>query len=493
MVNWQAIPLAQIERIEILRGPASSLYGADALGGVVQIITKRPERGQQAYLEGRAGRWGTVAGEAGASYANQQLDLRVGTHAGRSAGYDTKIRASTQPDRDGYWQEGYSTGLGWKFNAAHQLRFQAAQNRLVSEIDTSGPSDRRFTSANQSDWWGLQSQHQFKPITVRTTLGETVDNYWYQPSQSRYLTRQRQIGIDSDWRITPHHTLTGGLSYLDEQVGVSDYLQAPKARTTESAQLGYLYRQGGHRWQLNGRHDDASQYGNRLTGSGSYGYQFTPQWRVYGSYGTAFRAPSFNDLYYPGFDNPNLQPEYARNKEVGLQYGQGDRLWRLTAFENNVSNLIAFSGSCPLAGRPFGCPQNVSRARIRGYSLQWQESLTTTTRLSASYDWQDPEDMTTGNRLARRAMQQAKLNVTQQLGRQQVGLEMLAVGSRFDELANRNRLGGYTLVNVSWNIDLKPSWSIFARLNNALDKPYETARDFQTPRRNLMLGVRLTL
>ena len=255
-------------------------------------------------------------------------------------------------------------------------------------------------------------------------------------------------------------------------------------RTIRSLLAGWNGNLDGHRLQFNVRHDANSQFGGKTTGIGAYGYQLSEDWRAHLSYGTAYRAPSFNELYYPdtgyGGGNPKLTPELARNREVGFDWEKTGQHFSLVYFNNKVKDLIS------------GWPAiNVNQATISGSSLSYDTRFAEWA-LGVSADLQRPRDDTTGMRLVRRAEQQLKSHLTRSLGSWNLGGEWQWVGSRYDDAANTQRMGGYALANLFADYRLERDWVLFARANNIFNKDYQVALDYATPRSNLFVGVRYT-
>jgi vitamin B12 transporter len=209
------------------------------------------------------------------------------------------------------------------------------------------------------------------------------------------------------------------------------------------------------------------------------------------SMGTSFRAPTFNELYFPRFGVPTNKPEEGKNAEAGLYYDDGKSQLNAVFYHNRITNLIVNTVPCPImpAAYPFGCAYNVNKALLTGITLG------ASTRLGdfvvrGSLDLQDPRDETTNKRLARRAKQHGSLALEYGPGAIKAGVETVFSGKRFDTAANTTVLGGYTLLNLYASYDFARDWSLFARWNNVFDKNYELARTYTTAGSNLFVGVR---
>jgi vitamin B12 transporter len=246
---------------------------------------------------------------------------------------------------------------------------------------------------------------------------------------------------------------------------------------------------GPHAVQANLRRDDDSEFGARTTGSLAYGVGLAPGWRVVASVGSAFRVPTLFQRFSE-YGVATLQPETSRNLEAGVQWQSGATRLGLVAYRNRIRDLIGFSSPGPCAS-PFGCYRNTARAQYQGITLsgsgQWGGA-----QVTASLDLQEPRDLDTGKRLARRAPRHASLAVDLPLGTWTVGGEAQLFARRFDDTANSRRLGGYGLLSLHAQTMLARDWALLARIDNVADKDYELARGYANAGRSVYLGVRWT-
>ena len=260
-----------------------------------------------------------------------------------------------------------------------------------------------------------------------------------------------------------------------------------RGRSQDALALGYGYHAGAHTVQANLRHDSDSEFGGKGTGSLSYGYAFAPSWRATASAGTAFRAPTLYQRFSQ-YGDASLQPETSRNIELGLRYASGASTFSAVAYRNRVTNLINFAagGTC---GQAFGCYINTGNAEYSGVTLAGSYKLAGL-QLHGSVDFQDPRDLDTGKLLRRRAKRHATLGADTVLAGWALGAELQASGRRFEDAANKNALGGYTLVNLVASTRLARDYTLQARIDNAADKNYETAATYATGGRQLYIGLK---
>ncbi|MCC7041744.1 MAG: TonB-dependent receptor [Burkholderiales bacterium] len=490
--SLEAIPLDQIERIEILRGPASSLYGADAIGGVIQVFTRKAGSGPWAVNANAGyGTYATRSANGGLRGSMGPLAFTAQLGGTRSDGFNAIVdpaNFSYNGDRDGYSRQNASAGavLGWAKD--QEVAVQYFYNRLNTQYD-GGPDfdDRTITTLEA---WSVASRNRItEHWTSNLSIGSGSDDSVSQTGfgDFPFKTTQRQYTWQSDFTL-PVGALAAIVERREEHLA-TDQGFAVTDRNTNSFTGVYRLRQGPLAFQGNLRYDHSSQYDGETTGSVTVGYRVDPAWRLTAGYSTGFKAPSFNDLYYPFFSNPDLVPEKARNAEVGVywtpQAGAVRVALHAVGYYNRVDDLIVFA-----CDANFNClPNNVDAATLKGVTLgldgSWRE-----TRFKASLDIQDPKDDHTGNLLPRRARQHGALSVLQQAGPVQLGVEYVASSMRYDDAANSVRMGGYGLVNLSVEWALYKGWSLFARGNNVFDKNYELAAGYATGGAQFFAGVR---
>lgn len=488
---FENIPLNQIERIEIVPGPLSSVYGSDAIGGVIQIFT-RSGAGNSARVG--VGSYGTreASVSLGRRFDNTEFTLSAG--ALESASFDatrpTIPFAQSNPDSDRYRNRNFSGRLTHDLAAGHTVGFTAFQSEGAAHFDAGLATDdvNRQTLQAFSAFSRNQIAARWTSLLRVGTTRDDSDTVGAFPGYFR--TDQNQATWQNDFQL-PVGTLVGGLEYLDQRVA-SNTQFTQTSRTVASAFAGYGGNFGNHGFQLNARHDDNSQFGGRDTGSIGYSYRITDPVRVRASAGTAFKAPTFNDLYFPDqppffFSNPNLRPERSRSREVGVDYRTPAHQLGVTVFQNDISDLITvFTDPATFVSTT----QNLSRVRIEGAEISWRGLLWGwQTRAQATV--QDPRDETTGFQLRRRAKQYGSVGAERRFGRWRVGGDVISSAERFDSTneAPNTRMHGYALVNLSAGYALARDWSVNARWNNVFDRDYELVQFFNTPGSNLFFWV----
>lgn len=499
-VAWESIPLAQIDRIEVLRGPAAAVYGSDAINGVIQLFTRKGEGSAAPYAGVAIGSHGlrkAEAGVSGAIGAGGAFDYSLGLAHETSNGFDAqplRLRKPADgvrnPDQDGYRSTSANARLGFQMNRAHRLdatllasdmksQYDAFSYKPASPVDDLNHHKLRTFGLNWNARW---------TDAYSTRLSVTGSQSRYETTPSIYLTTTDLRGylFQNELRFGPH-LVTAALERREDELENSS-VGPTRTRTQNAVALGYGLVRGSHTVQLNARHDDDSGFGGKSTGSAAYGLAITPQLRLTASAGTAFRAPTLYQRFSE-YGVSGLRPETSRNIEAGLRYTEGASSVGLVAFRNTVRNLITFVNGPGTCASSFGCYDSVARAEYEGITVSGNYALGGV-NLRASVDFQNPRDLDTGKQLARRARRHATLSADTQVAGWSLGAEVQASGKRFDTAANTAVLGGYALLNLSASTRVARDFTLLARIDNLADKDYQTARTYATAGRTFYLGLK---
>ena len=481
--SLQNINIDQIERIEVLRGPAASLYGADAVGGVIQIFTRR-DRGLSVRAAVGERRSSQVSVNAGIGDAANGASVTVGQNA--SKGYNAIVNKSDfsyNPDRDGYRFNTVQASGNLSPSQGVKLSFSGFETRGNAQYDGDNTFDDRIRST-VSNIGGVAEIQATSAWLSSLRIGSGGEKSAFISSfPGSYQTRNDQLGWQNTLRLSPTLNLLGALEWRRETVSGSDLLPVTARRTT-SAVLGSDWSVDALRLNTSVRIDDSSQYGTRTTVNAGLGYRLSNELRATLNSGTSFKAPTFNDLYYPGFANPNLKPERGQNVDLGLQWSSGVSKASATAYQNNVRDLILFQ-----CDARFNCaPQNVSKARLQGVTLAGATRVGGFS-LDGSVDFGDPKNTTTDKDLARRARQHGAFKVSGDVFGITTGVELLASGKRFDNASNSRVLPGYALINLYASKVVSPGVRVGVRVENATDRDYQLAYGYATGGRRAWLTL----
>ena len=482
---WESIPLGLIDRIEVLRGPAGAVYGSDALGGVIQIFTKRGEKGFAPFVSVGVGNRGTTKLEAGVSGASGTVDYALGLLRDESDGFNARPIAGQNPDKDGYRNTAGNARVGVQLNSVHRLEGTLMVGDTNSGYDSGlGKDDRNLHTMHAL---GLHWQAQWSSAyKTKFSVTDSRDEYETKPSVYLSDTRLRGYLFQNEWREGAH-LVTAALERREDRL---ENNPIDRSRSQNGVALGYGYNAGGHTVQVNVRHDEDSEFGGKGTGSVAYGYAITPQWRATASVGTAFRAPTLYQRFSQ-YGVASLRPESARNAELGLRYAQGDSSFSAVAYRNRVTNLISFvdaSACSPLQTQ--GCYAN-TRAEYKGVTLAASHRLGPV-QLRGSLDLQRPRDLDTGKQLARRAKHHGTFGADTVVAGWTLGAEVQASGRRYDydTVGNTYVLGGYTLINLYASTRIARDYTLLARVDNLADKDYQLVRNYATAGRTLFVGLK---
>jgi vitamin B12 transporter len=481
---WDNLPLDAIERIEIVRGPLSALYGSDAVGGVVQIFTRQAGKGLALHGRVAAGSHGQRQAAAGLRWGAGPFSAALGLSASRDDGFSaTNARAqfnNHHPDRDGFDQDALNLRLGLELAGDWKLEALGLDSRGESQFDDGPGRDARAKLRSQV--LSLQASGTIAGAwRSQLRLGRSVD-------ENDVLVSAFGTGLTGSTQRTlswEHHLPTAAGQFLGVLERVEQRVQRPgtpyavSERHIDSLGLGLNGKAGVHHWQLAARNDRNSQFGRQSTGSFGYGLDMNAQLRASVSMGTSFVAPSFNQLYFPGFGNPNLLPEEGRHQELAVRWAQGSSQLRAAWFTHRIRGYITGGQNA----------QNIPRAQVEGLSLSF-EGQWLGWDLNASVEALDPRNAATDKLLPRRAKEHLRLGLAREWSGWTLGAQLRHVGDSFDDAANTRALRGYSVVDLRADWRMAADWALGLKLNNVADRAYETAYGFNQPGREWQLVLR---
>lgn len=501
----QHLPLDQVERIEILRGPAASLYGPDAIGGVIQIFTRKGQAtpGGNASIgignNGARQASANIHGQLGAT--RLALGLAHSETDGNNA-LRNPANSSYNSDRDGYRNSSASLNASHTLNQQHEIGASLLLSRATNHFDSylfdmntyqSVAQDYDYRDRSRQGAASVWSRHQLgERLAVKLQAGGSIDdsdNYSPVSNADRgdhidtFTTRQQQLSWQNELKLGAG-TATLGLETLSQRVGGTTAYDV-NHRRINSLLAGYLAQVDNWTLQTNLRHDDNSQFGRHTSGQAGASADIGSSWQLGGNIGTGFRAPNFNELYYPGFGNAELKAEKSAGGELFARYNQHKFDSQLTVYRTRFRDLLQYDATRYTTG-------NIGRAQINGATLKldWQQGLL---QLGGQMDWLRARDRSgdknQGNRLPRRADRAASAYVGLQQDGVQVRLELQAQGKRYDDAANGKRMAGYAVANLHFSTRLDQDWQLALRLNNLADRQYATAADYAAPGRNGLLSL----
>ena len=489
------IPLSQIEKIEILRGPASSLYGQDAIGGVIQIFTKKGIDGFKPYLGIGYGSYNTSNFQSGVRGGNNQTTYAINFSAMNTDGFSAlahnPLAFEFDPyigDKDGYRNKSISSSLTHKINEGYKIDF------MYYLVKGNNNFDNRYTDAAFTNFKNETKQqilatsltaqvNSFWKASIK--IGQTTDKYldkqkydlssdgYYNPNlNDLYQTTQNQFTWQNDFKL-PIGSLTILYDRLTQEIKTTDLYEKTK-RINNAYMIGYLVNQDKHNLQINLRTDLNSVYENATTGNVGYAYSITPNWTLASSYGTAFVSPSFNYLYSlsekSAYGNPNLKPEKSENIEGSLRYRDDSSSISLTAFRNNINDFIIYNDSNPVDYSRTNTT-NLNKASIKGFTVSANQFFGHF-QIKGSVTNQIAKNIDTDKYLPYRSNILGNLNLNYYVGNWNLGIETTGSGTRYSDKANSRKINGYILNNLVADYKFSEQLKFNLRLNNALDKNY---------------------
>lgn len=480
--NWDTIPVDMIERIEILKGPASSLYGSDAVGGVVQVFLRKGVQGFNPYASLTLGSHEHRQVTAGVSGGSGPLTYSLGLQKTREAGFSTtnpKVQfGNYNPDTDGFDQDSLNASVAYQLSPNWKIDAGLLASNSTSHTDDGPNRDTLYKGKTRLVRTGVEGRvlPGWKTQLRYSEVSDSSRAVVASSLPSLFKTTQNQLTWQNDVD-TPIGVALAGIERLEQKVDSSTRYTITE-RTVSSYFAGLNGSAGPHSWQANVRRDENSQFGGSTTGFGGYGFALTPQWRVNASYGTSFVAPSFNQLYFPNFGNASLQPERGRNTDLGVTWSDAGQTVKLVHFDNKIRGFIS---NTTIAS-------SIPRARIDGYTLSYTGSFGPLS-LNASLDAMDPRNELTGKRLARRSTSLATLGADYAVGVWAFGGSLVHASKRFDDSANTRELAGHTTADLYVDFAINKAWKVQTKLNNLTDRQYETIYGYNQPGRALYVTL----
>ena len=477
--NWGGISLAQIERIEIVRGPRAALYGSDAIGGVIEITTRKDF---SPYVSLGYGKYATKKLSAGFSGDFNKNHVAINISGEKSDGFSaTNEKAGKytfNPDKDPHDKKGVSLSLSRQFNDRIKAGINLTKNENKVDYDQ-GDTDSNletislFMNSDISERW----RHE---VRASHTKNDSLSTSSY--GKSHFNTRRKELNVQHNYSVSNNTSFIIGGNYRESK-GIS---KGYNKKVDNKALYGNINnKKGALNLDLSVRHDKHSKAGSKTTGQIAAGYDLSPKTTAYTSYGTAFKAPNINELYYPGFlgsyaGNPNLKPETSKTFEVGIktQISESQRL-EISLFKTDVKNLISYTGKNKQA-------INNSKVKIKGLEVGYAANFD---KLDLGLDLsllkaRDDND----KQLIRRPKSKVTLNLGYAISdKTRLGLDASIVSSRLDR--GDKTLDKYALVNLSLNQKVAKHTNVGLRLENVTKESYELAHGYNTPER----GAYLTL
>lgn len=485
----QYIDPALIERIEIVRGPKSSLYGSDALGGVVNIISRRGNSSIPVMLKASVGNDNTNDASISMGTKGETYQLNLTASYQYTGGYDNSTsKAIPSDDDDAFRQQsiGFNSsvdvnkdvtlGLSYQLNESESEYDNSCVHNIPSDNESYEPyepvqcspyTDSKVEALNVTANWQVLAQWTTSLSVGRSTdetetLADDIDMLT-TTSGGEFNTEKTDITWQNNIKLNDAVLLTVGYDYLKEEVsGTTQY--DVSERDNKAAFIQAQWIEGVLSVNVGARNDDNEQFGNHDTYNASAGYDVSEDIKVVVSYGEAFKAPTFNDLYFPDFGDPDMVPEESETYELAVKGFGSDYDWSVSAYQNEITNLIQYNSEI------FANDQ-ISSATIKGIEANFEKDIAGWL-INTSVTLLESQDDATGNELARRPEKVINIDIDRSFDQWSVGATLYAADSRFNDASNASELSGYGTVALRGGYILDDQWKLQLKVDNLFEKDY---------------------
>lgn len=504
--DMSQIPISLVQRIEYIRGARSAVYGSDAIGGVINIITRRDNDGTTL----NAG-----IGSYGYQNYNGSTQQKIGentTVTGAAAythttGFDVEARGFSgdrvQPDKDGFLSKSLWLGVEHQFSSDiiayaraygydNRTDYDAYYDKYAdSQVDTRKLYSRTYET-------GLKYHNDKYSTMLMGSYGTTKD-YNYDPKYGQYAkfsnldeSKQYNLQWGNSYRLEKGN-ISAGIDYQHQSIEPSGYTMISEKQTLNNTGV---YLTGQYALidsvvaEAAVRSDHHSEFNWHTTWQSGLSWEFYEGYKLVGSYATAYKAPNLSQLYaYSSSDwgttkgNPNLKPEESKQWEIGIEGKTGPLFWQLNRYHNDINNLIDYK-----YGNPISTYENIGKAEIKG--LEWVGEVDTGIfHHQITYQYTDPRDKEKDEVLLRRAKQQVKYQLDWAVYNLDMGLTYQYIGTRYDKMGNglRTKVGGVSLWDITAAYPITSHLTIRGKIANMFDKDYETAYGYRTAGREYFL------
>jgi vitamin B12 transporter len=489
---FQFIPIDQVERVEIIKGPQSSLYGSEAIGGVIQIFTRKggQEEKPSFSVDAGGGSYDTIKASGTVSGKWKNMWYSLGASHFNSQGFDNLQPTPgafgvDQPDRDGYDNTGINARLGYRFDNNAELEAFFMRTEGKNEFDGNFQNKAKFVNQVVGTSASMDLLDNWRS-TLR--LGQSRDDSDQFAPDGLFASRFNTTRWNATWlnqfTLSDNHQLTAGTDYrFDEVEGTTSYNEKSRYdigifTELHSRILDNHFINASLRW------DENEAFGDYVTGNFGWRYNSEHGISLFASFGNAFKAPSFNDLYFPNYGDAGLKPEKSTSFEAGIA-GDHWLQWEVRGYHTNIDDLIT-----PVMNSvtfEFSA-ENTGKAQIDGIeaeiSKQWQGWDG-----KLSLNLISPKNRETNARLPRRTEKTLSFDLSRSFGPLDLGTHVLAQGDRFDDDRNQTKVAGYVTVDLRSAYHFNKNWLLSAQLNNLLDKNYQTINTYNTADRNFFLAI----
>ena len=491
--DFAQLAVDDVERIEVLRGPQSTLYGSHAMGGVINIITRKGGDTFKGYLSAEGGSFYTSKEASGISGSLGIARFAVSASRIDTDGISAANSKNGNPEKDSHWSNAASARIGLTPHEDVNLDLIFKYSKSKTELDGFGtiPTDD-LTSYSRSEevYAGGQLWLNLLNSRLEQKLGASLSdiNRSYNAYNSRFSGQLAKFDAQSLFHLHETNDLTVGAEYKDETVR-TNLMSEKQAGTTGIYVQDQINLFDAWFSTLGVRVDDHEQFGTKATYRLTTAYLFKQtDTKLKGSYGTGFKAPSLTQLYHPLWGgNADLKAERSDGWDVGIEQRLPAMEVSLGAtwFRIDYSDMITWDNAFLYS--------NIQKAHTRGLELSATAKPADGIICKATYTYTKTNDGTTGKELARRPRHKASFDINYSfLQKANLNLGLIYVGSRYDDTANNQTMPSYTLVNLAASYDVTKNLQLFGRIDNLLDREYEEVYGYGTPGIGAYGGVKVS-
>ena len=476
----QDIPVSQIERIEIVRGPRAAIYGSGAIGGVVQIFTKKGTKKELATVELGYGTFGTSKIAAGLSNQLDATSFSLNASHFKTNGFDAKD--NTETDSDGNINDSVSLNMNHKFSNTSSLSLNFMHADGHTDFDGTSTNNTDFVQQSTGLKLNFPAMNNWNMSLSASHNIDNSNNFLNTTYKSTFDTNRTNASWQNDVSFGNSQLLTFGFDYQNDNVSGGSTTYNKTSRDNSAGFIQHQWNGENNDLQIALRNDNNQSFGTHATGSLAFGHQFNNTIRMITSYGTAFKAPTFNNLYYPSSGNPNIKPEESESFEVELRGKHKISNWSMSLYQTNISNLIVYPP-------PTYNVTNLGNTVIKGIEFSLKTKLSgwdTAFDITAL----DPRDKDANKILQRRSLGSLKLSMDKKVGKWTSGFSYIGQQHRYNDTANNVKINGYAIVNLRASYAVTDKLSIKAKIENIFDKKYETVDTYNNSGQSIFVSIK---
>jgi vitamin B12 transporter len=496
--TYNTIPSHIIERIEIVSNARSAIYGSDALGGVINIVTTK-EFTTKNTIRLAVGNQHTSQFSADLHKQYNDLSLHLSGFTERTEGFD--VRDSGGNDTDGSERHALNFDASFKLSTSQKIIISSQNTRGTVDYDGFGNG---LKSDYQQQVSGIAWDYSDSSYGVNANYSESFDKSWYYSdgtsrSQAEgFITETKSLDLSARAQITKSQSLLLVSDYREDDISQSDADYDKTKGSINGVGLSHSFNSDSLNSEISIRRDKSSQFDE------NFSYSLSTQWFPFSqlsltaAINTGFKAPSFNDLYFPFVDygpifgtyqgNENLTPEKSLNRRVEIQYVKGPSSYKASYQLSHIEDLIQYQN----IGNNTNIPVNVNQALLRNTLVSWDYDWSNGFSSQASYEWSHAVNLKSHNKLQRQSPRVVKLNLNYIKNQYSTGSNIRYLSESYDDASNNNLLAAYTLIDAYGDLTVNENLSFGIRINNVTNKEYQTAKGYPAQERTYLVNGTFT-